>query len=384
MTIGNPARERQRGNRRITLQAELAGVLARLNRPRDQKLIARYLGWDGNCPCSLKEAGADFHLTRERARQVYAEALPVLQQRAPTPSLDAVLSFVAKRQYELVADVERELLERGFTTGPFRLQGVLTAARLLGRAPAFEVDEFGGAWFVGKVSDPGHLIVNAAAKQVEHHGASRVSVIREELAGAGRTVNPEFIRRILRTRPDIRWLDQTGEWFWMTSVPRNRLLTRLEKVLAATRRISLSQLNAAISRDYKPLRIPDAILRSFCAGLDWCRLSGREVAAVAELHLEAFLSGAEAIACAILREHGGALPLAELKDRCFKAGVKNANLWRVLSFSPLIRRMDKEIYGLVGAPGDAVRRLRKARPGTGRAGKDACKSSIGPRRRPGI
>jgi hypothetical protein len=43
------------------------------------------------------------------------------------------------------------------------------------------------------------------------------------------------------------------------------------------------------------------------------------------------------------------MPLAHLKKRCLEAGIQRANLWRVLSFSPLIRRVDKQVYGLIGA-----------------------------------
>lgn len=334
----------------MTLESELAQVLGRLKSPRDQALVARHLGWDGRCPCSLKEAGEKFQLTRERARQVYAEALPLLHQAAATRALEAVLQFVSKRAQERVPDVERELQKKGYTKGIFSLHGVLRAAHVLGRAPGFELDHFGDTWFVGRVSELGRAIVNTAVKHVEHQGAARVSVVCQEIEGRYRgPVKAEFARRILETRLDVRWLDKSGEWFWLTSVPRNRLVTRLEKVLAVSPRIALSQLNRAISRDYRPLRVPDWILRSFCAGLPWCEISGRDVAASGELNVERLLSGGEAVTCALLREHGGVMPLSHLKQCCQEAGIQRANLWRVLSFSPLIRRVDKQVYGLIGA-----------------------------------
>jgi len=340
----------------MTLEAELAQALTRLKSPRDQALVARHLGWDGHCPCSLKEAGEQFKLTRERARQVYAEALPLLHQSMGTGALDRVVAFVRRNEQERVSDVERQLQRRGYTNGVFSLHGVLTAASVLGRSPGFELDQFGDTWFVGRVSESGRSIVNTAAKHVEHHGAARVSRVVQEIARGHRgPVKAKFVRRILQTRSDVRWLDKSGEWFWLTSVPRNRLVTRVEKVLAISRRIRLAKLNQAISRDYQPLQIPDSILRSLCAGLPWCQISGRDVAACGELRVDRLLSGGEAVACALLREHGGVMPLSHLKQRCLEAGVKRANLWRVLSFSPLIRRVDKEVYGLIGAPKRANR-----------------------------
>jgi hypothetical protein len=319
---------------------------------RDRSLVARHLGWDGQQPCSLRQAGAGFHLTRERARQVFAEALPLLRVDEGIPSLEAVLAFVRRRQNELVSDVERQLEQKGFTSGRFSLQGVLTAARVLGRAPGFDVEQFGGVWFVGRISQIGRTILNTAMKRVEHYGATRVSVVRLEIVKKlRRRVDDRLVRRILQTRPDIRWLDKSENWFWLTGPPRNRLRTRIQKVLAATPELSVSTLRQAISRDYVPLHLPESVLRSFCGCLPWCRVSGSTVAARTELSVGELVSGGEAIACSILRQHGGVLELSELQRECYAAGVQRANLWRVLSFSPLIRRLDRELYGLIGAAG---------------------------------
>src|SRR5581483_998564 len=101
---GLPARQGGR-RRRAPLELELSQILARVKSPRDRALVARHLGWDGDNPCSLKQAGAGFHLTRERARQVYAEALPLLRLSAETSSLDAVLRFIGNRSDQLVSEV---------------------------------------------------------------------------------------------------------------------------------------------------------------------------------------------------------------------------------------------------------------------------------------
>jgi hypothetical protein len=160
------------------------------------------------------------------------------------------------------------------------------------------------------------------------------------------------VRRILETRSDLRWLDPSGEWFWLTSVARNRLLSRVQKVLAVQPRIPLSELHAALERDYQPLKIPKAVLSTFCACIPGCSIAGGQVHADVSPENGLF-SGGEAVICSILRAHGGALPLAALQKQCLAYGIKRANLWRVLSFSPVVRRFDKEVYGLIGAHGAA-------------------------------
>jgi len=350
MTVTSSPAGRTGTGKRAPLENELSQLLQRVKNARDRTLVARHLGWDGRPPCSLRQAGAGFHLTRERARQVFAEALPLLQADGATPSLDAVLAFVRKRRFELVTEVERQLQQKGLTSGPFSLQGVLTAAHVLGRAPGFDLEQFGAVWFVGQVSEVGRTILLTAAKQVEHYGATRVSVVvREVSKKSRRQLDRALVRRVLQTRPDIRWLDKSSDWFWLMGPPRNRLRTRVQKVLAATPQLSVSTLREAISRDYVPLQLPESVLRSFCESLSWCHVNGPNVTASSTPSVGQVVSGGEAITCAILREHGGVMELSELQKQCYEAGVKRANLWRVLSFSPLIRRLDRELYGFIGA-----------------------------------
>ena len=350
MKVASSAPKRKGTDTKVPLEAELCRVLGQLSNARDRSLVARHLGWDGDLPCSLNKAGARFHLSRERARQVYAEAVPRLRRSAGTPSLDAVLAFVRKHQYELVSEVEQKLQEQEFTKGPFSLRGVQTAARLLDRAPSFDLDLIGGVWFIGRVSEPARILLTIASKQVEHHGATSTSFLRQEMwRKYRRRVSHELVRRILRTRWDICWLDSAGEWFWLTSLGRNRLLARLKKILALVPRIPLSNLYEAILRDYKPLQIPEFVFRSFCGTLSWCCVNAHEVSVRTELGFDSLPTGGESIVCNILREHGEAMQLSLLRERCFEAGLTRANLWRVLAYSPLIRRFDKGLYGFITA-----------------------------------
>jgi hypothetical protein len=73
--------------------------------------------------------------------------------------------------------------------------------------------------------------------------------------------------------------------------------------------------------------------------------------------MEEVLSGAEAVVCKILRAHGRPMPLPQLQQSSLAAGVKRENFWRILSFSPVIRRFDREVYGFIGA-GPAPRTRR--------------------------
>lgn len=343
----------------VRLDTELSAALRRLDSVRDRRLVARHLGWDGGLPCSLKEAGAGFQVTRERARQVYAVALPVLRGFDDVPALTAALLFVRKHQHEQASSVEQDLVRRGFTGKSIRLEGILKAAEIFGCTPGFELHEVGGVRFVGAVSQVANAVLQLAASASVHGGAARVSDLCRQLSKGRRSaVDARLARQILETRSDLIWLDKSREWFWLAAVPRNRLVTRIQKVLAAHHRVRLSLLHEAISRDHKPLKIPESVLQAFCHRLFWCRVDGKHVEARVAPRVEKVLAGAEAIIYEILRDQGGAAPLPKLQSLCRERGVRKANLWRVLSFSPLLRRFNPQVYGLVGAEA-AARRLPK-------------------------
>jgi hypothetical protein len=333
---------------RRTLETELSDVLKLITSERNRELVARHLGWDGRSPCSLADAGAQHQVTRERARQLYAAALPVMRQNGVVPALDAVLSFVRDQRDELVSDVEQRLMQQGLTGGGISLQGVLRAARVFGRKPGFHLHQLANAVFVGptKVA-PG--VVAAAMKAVARNGAARVSKLCHKGPRRHGAIDERLIRRILETRPDVRWLDDSREWFWLTSVPRNRLVSRVRKVLAVQPRIPLPKLHQAMSRAYQPIRLPEWALSAICAQLSWCQVSGQYLEARVVPRAKEVLTGGEAIVCATLREHGGMLALARLEQLCSRAGLKRDNMWRILSFSPAIERFGIGTYGLIGA-----------------------------------
>ncbi len=330
------------------LDIELSEALKRLKSARNRKLVARHLGWGGRPPCSLSQAGAEFQLTRERARQVYAEALPQLRECGPMPVLDAALAFVARYKYKVVSDVEQELLQQGLTRRRFSVSALLRAAEVFGRTPSFQLHEVGSVLFVGAVSPVARRVLNRAVKVVIRQGVARLSDVSQEVSNGDR----ELARRILQTREDLEWLDRAEEWFSLCAILRNRLVTRIQKVLALHPRISISVLHQAISAD-RSFRIPEPVFRSLCARLPGCRVHGQQLIATVVPRVDEVLSGAEAVICCTLADHGGIMPLSELQKLCFAAGVGRPNLWRVLRSSPVVHRFGTGIYGLLGADATA-------------------------------
>jgi len=153
---------------------------------------------------------------------------------------------------------------------------------------------------------------------------------------------------VLETRTDLVWLDPNSEWFWLSAVRRNRLVSRIEKVLAVHRRVPVSILHRAVSRDHKPLRVPEPVLRSLCSRLPGCRVQRQHVEAHPRPAVEDVLTGAEAKLHRILSGCGGGVRVTVLQDLCREQGVQRSNLWRLLRYSPIIQRLGPQVYGLVG------------------------------------
>jgi hypothetical protein len=295
------------------------------------------------------EAGAGFQLTRERARQVYAASLPLLRRHHHLSALQTVLAYVSERQRELAARVEEDIFRLGLTGGRILLDGILTAAHVFRCAPGFEIEEVGGVRFVGPVSRAGKAILFTASKFIAHAGALQVSDLRRRLPKRHSAVEEGFVRSVLQTRADLVWLDPDSEWFWLSAVPRNRLVSRIGKVLAVHQRVPVSILHHAVSRDYKPLRVPEPVLRSLCSSLPGCRVGRQHVEAHSSPGVDDVLTGAEATLHHILRSRGGSEGIAALQHLCLEHGVQRSNLWRLLRYSPIIRRFGPQVYGLIGA-----------------------------------
>jgi RNA polymerase primary sigma factor len=74
-----------------TVRAELVTALARCLTDREQRFLRTYLGFDTGQKATLEAIGQHEGLTRERVRQVIAEALaklrddPSIRAYAPTP-----------------------------------------------------------------------------------------------------------------------------------------------------------------------------------------------------------------------------------------------------------------------------------------------------------
>ncbi|HSF23096.1 MAG TPA: hypothetical protein VLE20_02635, partial [Blastocatellia bacterium] len=167
----------------------------------------------------------------------------------------------------------------------------------------------------------------------------------------GTVVPVEFVALVLQDRPDFFWLDESTGWFWLRSVPRNRLLYQIEKIMAVADRIEVSELRGGLSRFHrlKGFAPPRRVLLELCRQLPEYTVENNVIVADPPLDWTVVLSEVEQLMVRVLRQAGSVLQTPTFEAICLTAGLNRATFWMYLQYSPIIERYSKGVYGLRGA-----------------------------------
>lgn len=342
------------------LEGDLVRLAELVGSERNRDIVIKYLGWDGKGTRTLQVLGKEFGMTRERVRQVFGNfKKKVLEaQRLKgiyLPKVDLALNKVAEQTPGAASDIEFELVRQGVTKEPFRLEGLLTAANILGRKAVFVVVRFGNQRFVLPQRAVNYLkaIIHLSRKAIEHRGVATISDIAAQVEeDIHQHVPNSFAVSVLSTLKDFRWLDESRGWFFLSSVPRNRLLNLMEKILSVCDQIDIGDLRTGISRFHRMegFAPPKEVLLQFCREIAWCKIQGGSVYADPRLDWEQVLRGTTDWAmCAILKEYGPAMPTAEFERRCLGIGLNKHTFYVYLSYSPIITKIVPGVYALRGS-----------------------------------
>ena len=116
-------------------------------------------------------------------------------------------------------------------------------------------------------------------------------------------------------------------------------------------KISLSVLRSAIKRVHRldGFAPPSEILKSFCMSLPFCDASDEYVIANQPIPLSETLGEIERSFYDVLQQHGPAMNLSALRDECLQRGMNANSFYQYITYSPIICRLLREVYALVGA-----------------------------------
>ncbi|MGP0076346.1 MAG: hypothetical protein ACLPWF_30900 [Bryobacteraceae bacterium] len=340
-------------SKRTPLEDHLTRLLeSNVRSARDCRLVRRVLGWDGQRGSCLKDAGEELGITRERARQIYDQSIERIPIAEVSSTLDETLAFVSRMSNRWADDIEAEMQLRGFTRYPFAIGALLKTAQVFGRVPDFAVEKTSGKWFVVAGAGLVRSITKAALRSNNRQGVQTVSALHSAIPTKYRRRNDRvFIRQVLNTRRDIRWLDVAEETFWLAAAPRNPMVRCVKKVLCYASPVAFSDLYRAIGRlpANRRAKLSLRLFIKFCEQAPFCRVAdgcGERVAPIAAGNL---ISGAERVVCRILRQNGNELSVGRLQSLCASAGVPKPNLWRIILYSPLIYKSAPRVYRVITA-----------------------------------
>jgi hypothetical protein len=355
--------------RRLPLERELQEISREFASGRNLDLALSFFGWSGHGVRTLQAVGDDFHMTRERVRQITSKLIARIGQARPfAPTLKRAIIHISRGLPAAVVDIETELCGNGLTQAPFRLDGIASAAELFGVSVPFTIEGHHGIQTVVRHEATGlaKSIVRFSRKVVSHAGLGKVAdlcdLIEEE---AGTAVDSPIVRRVLQSLTSLHWLDQQSEWFFIDDLPRNHLVTLVTKVLAVAPTIHVNEMRSAIARDHRGMGFapPKSVVLEFCRIACKCKIDGDNIVAMRAPSPAEALSKSEQLAYSVLAADGPLLHRSDFERKCIERGMNPNTFLNYVGRLPILARFGPGIYGLRGAaiaPGDVERRIPPA------------------------
>jgi len=326
---------------------------------RNNKIIASYFGLDGGGRKALQSVGKKFDLTRERVRQICdkfeKDLMWRVQRQTPhLPIFNASLKFIAKNLPDKASVIEAKLSQNSISKRAFRLEGLLCVAQFLGRVKPFYFENFRKQRFVVKTARKklASSTLIQSRKCVSSMGIANIyEIIAQIKSQTKQLINKNFIVSVLDLSENFNWIDESSGWFWLPSVPQNRLINIVKKILSVSNNIDISELRSGITRHHhlKGFALPRHVLLEFCRQSQLCQVENTRIIADPPLDWDKVLSGtAEWVMAKALKENGPVMEINEFEKKCIGLGVNEYTFNQHISYSPILEKYSSGVYGLRG------------------------------------
>ena len=350
-----------------TLEAELAAIAQSAEPGRTAQIAVRYWGWDGRGGATLETTGREFDgITRERVRQLCERlAAKLAPARPAAPMLERALVVAAHAVPTTAAELGRRLADEHVAARPFDPAGLLSAAALLGLDATLALDTVKDLRVaLPDPPDPASdmravvtCVIETARALVRRSGAGRVHDVTGQVAALLAVwVDDAFVTAVLSEPADFVWLDRRAGWFYLPSVAKNAVVSRVVKVLSVAGRVRLDDLHAGIRRDerMREFVMPEYILAELCARIPGVAVDGGLVRSTAPAAADEVLETTELTLVRLLREAGGAMHRRDLEQACRATGMKLSSFNNRIAYSPILQERGHGVYGLRGWNGDVL------------------------------
>jgi sigma-70-like protein len=360
----------------VALQDFLAAVSGYSGK-KLEALLAR-LGWGGQEPITLEEAGRIAGITRERVRQL----LKRIENRMPDhpvymPALDSAIHILASRAPINAEPAAQLLVTLGISSKPFSPVSILATAKGCGREVPFWIQEHRGRLIVATGSHGQHAnaVLAIAHRQAIASGAANTAEVAAEALSDGISISEEQIRETLQIFPDVQFLED--HWLWYPKGRRgwNPICRYARKMLSVVSPISVTAIREGLRREYryrssqKPRKWdltvpPRSVLRHFFSVHPEFGLNELDqVTPVMPLDYRTELSATEQILVDVIRSSPTCVfDRSSYALRCIDRGMNQHTFSVYLTYSAVIAHVSTDIWTLRGLQVDpgVVEALRAA------------------------
>jgi len=337
------------------LEDELEQLLVDIKDPRNCEIFVRRIGLNGNDPETLQKIATDIGgLTRERIRQITDKIIMRISKKSwHMPILDKAISSIFSLVPCSEKKVSEALRELGICRGNYSVRGIVAVSKILRKNLPIEKcgPKHPDLWVPQEHKNVVKNVISLAKKTMSASGLATFDSLADEIEkNEGIKISSDFVHELVKKEPQFRILDSDRGWFWFETT-RNRLVNTLRKIFSVTECAHVSEVRLAIQRFRKleGFAPPQRVLISFCKCLPELEVKDTFIHRAQGVSTEGWITGAELMFAKILKKHGGVLDRIKLGEECLKEGMNEHTFNIYLHISPLLLKLGRGVFGLIGA-----------------------------------
>ena len=333
------------------LEDEFRKVVAGVGNERATEICLKQLGWSGKGARTLESVGQEYSVTRERIRQIVAKKTARIRKRnVDMPRLNDALLCIRARCPATAEELGVELRKQHISKSDFDPTGLKIACEVLGKEFHLQRMQLGSCTIYVSCENAGRIVefFRFCRKWTASRGCANFEAVCDELRI--RESESQSYRDIATLGSVCEWLDSERMWLFSTGVPRNRLSNLVSKVLSVSPQVYITEVRKAVTRSRRLAVVPPAgVLAKFVERFGLATVSDGRATAADGLTDVIVPGSTESIFVSILRTHGPLLEWSRFQQLCVAAGMNPITFGVYVSGSPIVSRVARGIYSLVGA-----------------------------------
>lgn len=338
------------------LEDELRGILRALVNERDTEVALKLFGWNGKGRRVLESVGQEYGLTRERIRQLAGRASRKVRERSvETPWLHKALEKLRTACPATSTALAALLRETGISQQDFDPSGVIAACEELGISPGLASVSWSGMriYDVPDKVDRITQLYRLSRRLTSARGCVNFDAMCDEVA-----IEPperDKYRELMSLGGRTTWLDDERQWLFAGGLARNRLGNLVAKVLFVNSEVTVNELRRAVAKSRRlEAAPPKEILVRFVKATGLASVNDGIAVALQSFPNAIEPGSSEETMIRVFRQNGPVLGWDRLQELCVTAGMNPITVGIYTSISPVISRLARGVYSLVGekvAPG---------------------------------